>query len=133
MNRLYHYTCAHGRAAIGLRGLAMPVRMHDPAAAERMAARHPELGWLVDVVWFTDQYPADPHALGLTRDLIACDRTAYCYQVLDADHVHRWLDMRASWPAGVWKLHQAPLRPAHWWVSSAPVPVALRYPNGALS
>ena len=64
---LYHYTCAHGRKAIGRRGMLRP-NAHPVLAGRRL-------------LWLTDQDNPQRDALGLTSHILSCDRLAYRYRV----------------------------------------------------
>lgn len=123
---LWHFTCTHGRDAIGTTGLAMPMAAHNPQAAARML---PEWAWLSGLVWFTDQPQLDPIALGLTSSLLDCDRMAWRYQVTDPTSCVRWLDYmrqhRRQLPRNARQLNVGDHRPGTWWVATQPVPVQL--------
>ena len=115
---LYHFTCDHGRAAIGDTGQLVP--------ALRLVAYPQETVPTMRYVWLTDLHVPIPAALGLTRDWIVCDRSAYRYRVTDDTTVVPWVsvsrDMERPWRAA---LEFSPgAKPRHWFVSSEPVPVA---------
>jgi hypothetical protein len=118
---LYHFTCDHGRAALGDAGEVMPLSLFDPEAAQRA----PEWASWVRLAWFTDQPQAsDPQALGLTSLTVRCDRTRYRYRVLDPEPLLPWLKVWRNYGPKVRLLHLAEgVRPGTWWVSEAPVPV----------
>lgn len=118
---LYHYTCTHGRVAIGDRGVVMPIADHAPDAVHRCPE---DWRWLTYLCWFTDLYPPDRLSLGLTMDTVACDRTVHRYRATDTRSLVRWLDTRATWPPTARVLNSAGL-PGRWWVSYLPVPVEL--------
>jgi hypothetical protein len=125
-SQLWHYTCDHGRAAIGTAGLLKP--------AQELTTR--QLPWPAGFVWLTDLATPNAHALGLTRYLVACDRTAHRYRVTDEQSATPWLAIRRQVPAA-WRdeLEGAPgamLR--HWYVSSQHVAVVLdeRQPGAQL-
>lgn len=133
MTRLFHYTCAHGRKALGDHGDVMPAVMVNPDLAEKFTALH-ILGRLA---WFTDLSPAPGfvtprefrEALGLTMNFTTCDRTRYRYRVTIEDGIENglrpWTAVRHLYPAHiVAELEEAPgARPRHWWVADRPVPV----------
>jgi hypothetical protein len=117
---VFHYTCEHGRAALGDSGELMTGRMLNP--------RMPAWLWMSDLVWMTDLSVPIRDALGLTMRLTGCDRTRHRYVVTDATHVVPWTSVRrtVSHPEDVEDVPGA--RPAHWYVSRVPVPV-LYAPN----
>jgi hypothetical protein len=141
MMTLYHYTCEHGRAALGQAGLLLPTRVHSPHAVTNLAAlradadpdgiaRVPGAERLLDLIWLTDLHPPERRAVGLTADSYAagCDRLAYCYRVTDPSMARPYREVWRDWvtrqvhlnltrdPAG---------QPGRWWVSVEPVPVQL--------
>lgn len=109
MSTLYHYTCDHGRAAIGERGSLVP-------AAELTTRPTP---WQADYVWLTDLATPMREALGLTNYIISCDRTVHRYRVTDGDYVLPWhiaargesRERRDELEGGLG------VRPMHWFVS----------------
>lgn len=75
---LYHYCCSHSRNGITDRGFLRP---------------YGRAMFGVDLVWFTDQSMPDRVGLGLTSNLLPCDRLEHQYIVeVSADQVERWLD-----------------------------------------
>jgi hypothetical protein len=109
---LWHYTCDHGHAAIE--------DVVVPACWQR-----PDLdGTPGTYAWFTDLAEPIRDALGLTSNMLDCDRTAHRYRVLDASPIVPWVRVRRSWPSWVDLLESAPgARPMHWFVSPGPVDV----------
>lgn len=119
MTRLYHYTCTHGRKALGDLGDVVPAAYLEPALAG---------GFLSRLAWFTDLATPDRGALGLTMNLTTCDRTRYRYRVTIkpsiAAGLRPWTDVRRLYPRDLVRdLETAPADPAHWWVADRPVPV----------
>jgi hypothetical protein len=114
---LYHYTCRHGRAALGRSGLVLP--------ASQLTTR--AVPWPAMFAWFTDLAEPDPHALGLTSYLVKCDRTAHRYRVTDATDVATWLRVaRNLTRAQRDTLELEPgARPLLWYVATTAVPVVL--------
>lgn len=115
---LYHYTCTdHGLPGIARAGLVRPI-------GQLVAMLPPGMPSLA---WFTDLTDPDAAALGLTGLVLACDRTAARIEVEEHPGLEPWCRWRRANPA--YKAFAAVLeaapgaRPAHWWVSSAPVPV----------
>lgn len=120
---LFHYTCDHGRDAIGTEGFIAPPRIHSPEVAERYPE---ELAWLADVVWLTNQPHPDPIALGLTSEILDCDRTRWRYRVTDSMGCESYMLAARSWlPRSAWQLTVGDHRPGLWWVARGWVPVEL--------
>jgi hypothetical protein len=108
---LYHYTCDHGHDQID--DLVVPATWQTDRASGTPGV----------YAWFTDL--ADPmrDALGLTSHMLACDRTAHRYRVLDSVGVVPWVTVRRMW-AWAEELESAPgARPRHWFVADGPVRV----------
>lgn len=117
---LYHYTCSCSEAEIRRTGLLLPGRAlgADPAEIPR------EWAWQLDVIWLTDLDIPHRVALGLTMEIIACDRTEYRCVVGDAPAVvpwHRFARRLSSRQRT--GLETGCRLPMHWWVSTEPVPV----------
>lgn len=123
---LWHFTCSHGRAALGHQSKLLPLNEWNPAAAELLA---PDARVLAELIWMTSEPTvSDPRALGLTRRLSLCDRTEYRYRVLDAAPARLYVDVwRELLPRSMHvELCGAPgARPGLWWVATAPVSVRL--------
>lgn len=80
---------------------------------------HPVTG----VLWLTDLDVPVRGALGLTSNLLACDRTECRYVVDDPDDtVLAWTELRRSAPRDwVEALEAAPgVMPRHWWLATGP-------------
>jgi hypothetical protein len=112
MTRLWHYTCDHGATGIRRDGFIRP----NP---------NPFLG--AALAWFTDLNPPDREALGLTSTMLHCDRLAHSFEV-DSEAVQPWIEARRDLLRTAKKfvltLESAPgAMPAHWYVSTVPVPV----------
>lgn len=123
-DRLYHFTCAHARPLIDAAGVLRP---WPDAAARR---QHPRAlaDWPLPVglVWLTDLDAPLADALGLTAEIIGCDRTAFRYTVTDLTHCQPWTVYARTLPTGdrlTVETASAGLLPAHWWVSPRVVPV----------
>lgn len=113
----WHFTCEHGRAALGDAGELVPAVLLVPDPA-RLA-----LWWPARLVWLSDLPYPDRQALGLTSHLITCDRTAHRYRVTDAATVQPWARARRPFRHEAAALEVPGTRPAHWYVSGEPVPV----------
>lgn len=121
---LYHYTCAHGRAALGKSGTVLPIREWNRRAARRV---RPDRRAITEISWFTDLDGPGAEALGLTRHASTCDRTAFRYRVRDEDAglVVPWVG--CAWRQG-WMLlleRADGALPRHWFVSPVGVRVTL--------
>jgi hypothetical protein len=126
---LYHYTCEHGRAALGdSDGVVVPPRVHSPGHLDSLPVR---FGVLAELSWFTDLDVPYREALGLTSTLDGmCDRTRYRYRVVADRDVERWLRSRWRTVPVLRALEHAPgAMPSHWYVSSHPVPVVYDPPS----
>lgn len=117
MGPLWHYTCDHGRWAIGRVGLVYPAH-HLTTRALPPTGRY---------AWFTDLSAPIRDALGLTQHLAQCDRTAHRYRVTDPAGIVPWTAVRRDFPP-LWRVDlewTSGARPKHWYVSEEPVPVEL--------
>lgn len=108
---LYHYTCRHRAAFI---------------RRERMLKGNPH-PWLLDVgplIHLTDLDQPDRLALGLTSNILTCDRTEFRVTV-ETDVAERWSVFARTIPRRVREgLETAPgALPAHWWVARMPLPI----------
>jgi hypothetical protein len=117
-DRLYHYTCAdHGRPGIDRDGVLRP-------------NSHP---WLATpLVWLTDLDQPWREALGLTSNLLSCDRAAVRYTA-DPSGCVRWTVWARRLPRDLREVFEsAPgVLPGHWWVSERPLPVRVLTAGGA--
>lgn len=119
---LWHYTCDHGRAALGDAGTLLPLQVLKPDVRW-----HNDFDWLPELIWATDLEIPLRLALGLTMGLVACDRTAHRYRIIDPSGFARW----TAWARerGVPRTAARELNfaegamPAHWYVSTDTVPV----------
>lgn len=110
---LWHFTCSHGVEGITKLRLLHP----NP---------HLLLPGRPSLLWLTDLETPDRDGLGLTSERLSRDRTEYRVRV-DATYGARW------WPEWA-RDERVPRqirddletfgRPAHWWVSPIPLPVA---------
>ena len=99
---LWHYTCQHA---------------HDKITDTLRPG-------LDGFVWLTDLDAPYMQALGLTRYLLACDRTAHRYRVTDTRDVMPYVTIRSTLDT----LRRVGLEvdgtlPRHWYVSTTHVPV----------
>jgi hypothetical protein len=120
MPSLYHYTCDHRAPLVRADGLVVPAHhlRRDDGRPNPVAL----IPWCA-FAWFTDLEVPIRAALGLTSDLVACDRTEYRFRAIEGARLVHWTDIRRRYG---WAeiLETAPgARPAHWYVSADPVPV----------
>ena len=105
---LWHYSCAHSAPGIIKDGMLWP---------------RPQIWLPMDVVWLTDLPDPDRDALGLTSEILTCDRTEYRVCV-DPKEAEWWPVFARRVPRDVRaQYEEAGGSPRHWWVSERPVPV----------
>lgn len=119
----YHYTCEHGRQALGDVGVVLPLHFWAPEAADQLPLAH---HWLAEVTWWTDLDSANRYQLGLTSHVmnLACDRMSYRYRALDTSHMLRWVEVaRGLAPrVDIRALNgNTDALPMHWFVAAVPV------------
>lgn len=108
MNR-YHFTCSHSVPHILAEGVVRP-------------SGH---GSLVGrFAWFTDLPVCERQVLGLTSQILSCDRMEHRFTV-DPGPIRPWMSERLGLPWHlVEQLESAPgVMPRHWYVSTEPVGV----------
>lgn len=117
MTSYWHYTCAHSVEGIRDAGMVLPGHKL-PGASPRLIG----IPWAA-YAWFTDLEVPIRDALGLTQDLLVCDRAEYRFRAIEGARLIAWVTIRRNYPWSVF-LEAAPgARPAHWYVSVDPVPV----------
>lgn len=75
---------------------------------------HPWLG--VSLLWLTDQEIPDRAGLGLTSQILDCDRLEFRY-IVETDDARRWKDVASTSALGrmiLESVHGA--RPETWWI-----------------
>lgn len=101
---LFHYTCEHGYRSMG-----------DGIVTLRVKGAS-------GLIWATDLDVPFRDALGLTSNILNCDRTQHRYLIADAERFRPWHEYAHDKPS--WfrdPLEQAPgAMPMHWWVSERP-------------
>lgn len=108
---LWHYTCDHGRALITDTLITTAKQIGKPCNGPG------------DLVWMTDLASPAREPLGLTSNILSCDRTLHRFRVIDARQVVPWVKVRGAYRWAV-ELEWAPgARPMHWYVSGVDVPV----------
>lgn len=116
---MWHYTCAHGRAALGEGGTLLPPLWQ----VESVPGGFPVAAYaLLGLIWATPTDAPDRLALGLTSATIDCDRMRFRYSV-PAEAFTPWGRMRHRMPTEVVDaLELSPgAEPASWWVADRPV------------
>lgn len=111
----WHFTCAHGREALGDKGLLLCANDLTPA----------DMPWPGHVVWLTDLPFPNRDGLGLTMRITTCDRTRFRYRVTLDDGIIPWTefarDLTGSMRA---ELEGNPgVLVRHWYVAPSGVPV----------
>ena len=102
----YHYTCDHGRRSIGDSGNLKPHGIGDMPV----------------VVWMTDLADPDVIGLGLTSEILSCERWTYRYRVTDERPVVPYAEIQHSiHPRAQLALHHLGSLPQHWFVSFRPL------------
>ncbi len=111
--RLWHFTCEHGRKAIGTRGILRP----------NVHGFMPGLG---AVVWLTTDGAPDRDDVGLTSTTLDCDRMAYRYRVTtERPPVVPWSTARTFVDPQVVVDLESYADPSTWWLATAPVEAVL--------
>lgn len=107
--QLYHYTCSDHAAEIRRDGLIKVSPVFGTGGQKQ-------------VVWMTDLDVPNKKGLGLTSNLLSCDRTEYRFEITDPRAVFHWNEAKRYLPRGVVEqLEAAPgAMPMHWWVSGLP-------------
>lgn len=102
----YHYTCDHGRRCIGDSGKLMPHGSEDMPL----------------VVWMTDLAEPDIIGLGLTSEILPCERWTYRYRITDERSVLPYTEIQhLIHPQVQLSLHHAGSLPQHWFISFQPL------------
>lgn len=117
--RLFHYTCDDGRAGIGDVGFLR--------SSAQLSGRT-DLPDIARWIWLTDMETPDRNALGLTSQILGCDRMTHRYEVrwdYAADAAAPWTQVRRLAPAVERQaLESAPgAKPRHWFVTRQPIEV----------
>jgi hypothetical protein len=109
---LYHYTCTHGAKFIRRDRLVIK------------PSWQPLLG--VHGVWATDMDTPDADCLGLTSNLLSCNRTEHRFAVLEPERFVTWREFLVGFrvdPRIISELTKPPLQPGRWWISALPANV----------
>lgn len=108
--RLYHFTCYHAADRIGRRGWLRPW-------ANPMWPTVPPL------VWLTDLERPERLAVGLTSDILKCDRMEVRYATTQSCEPWRAFIERVAAARSMRQLHYPGTQPEHWFVSTVDVRV----------
>lgn len=110
----YHFTCAHVAHKLGRHAILRP-----PTGQHPIHPTFPRVLWLTDMARVTTQ--EDKDSLGLTSEIITCDRTKYRYAVSgkEADKIIPWLgsDARARLSPDLLKDLEYYGNPTHWFIT----------------
>lgn len=110
MTTLYHYTCKdHGAPGILGSGKIEPHRQPPEGQAA--------------LVWLTDLEAPNRTALGLTFQMLQCDRMERRFTIPEPVEAHHWNDVKREHFPRWWieRLEGAPgAMPMHWFVSTQP-------------
>ena len=111
--RLFHFTCDHGRAGIGVRGEIVPL------------IEHPILHCKVS--WFTTLGRPDRESTGLSMHYTACDRMAYRYIITETENCRPWIGSPERDAAKHQDIIDLELYgdPEHWYIADVPVKARL--------
>jgi hypothetical protein len=103
LTELYHYTCHERHMLIGDEGWLKP----SPTTL---------------LLWATDLDVPMREALGLTSQVLECDRGEYRYKIVDTEKFVPWMAVRKNFrPEFVETLeHVDGVMPRHWWVAARP-------------
>jgi hypothetical protein len=114
---LYHFTCEHRVQHIRNDGIVVPGHHQKRDDGLPQAA----IPWAA-FAWFTDLPVPSREPLGLTMDLLRCDRTEFRFRAITEGSLMPWLTVRRSYP---WRhfLESPGTRPGNWFVSTESVPV----------
>jgi hypothetical protein len=124
MPSYFHYTCEHRAPGIRDDGLVYPGHKQTHGANADILG----IPWAA-YAWFTDLAVPAREPLGLTNEILVCDRTAFRFRAIDGARLVPWISIRRNHPwAGY--LETGGARPAHWYVSVDPVPVIEAPRNG---
>jgi hypothetical protein len=121
---LWHFTCEHGREAIGEASMVLPIAMFDPKAARL-------LPWwfepMAGISWWTDQADGQGSVVTSKPTEAGCERWQYRYRALDVERAipyGRWA--RALEPRVRFVLETTPgAMPGTWWVAENAMPARL--------
>lgn len=106
---LWHFTCTHGRRALGKRGLLIAPIGNPLLDGARL-------------IWLTTEAAPDRETTGLTSRTTPCDRMAYRYRVLQPERCTPWLGSlyRAVAAPRVVEVLESFGDPEHWYVTAVP-------------
>ena len=109
---LWHFTCDHGYAGIGRRGLLMP-------------HAHPLMPELGPVVWLTTDPAPARDDIGLTSTMLGCDRMGYRYRAHPDVNAAPWTSLRHLVDPSLIVDLELYGKPDTWHLATDPVPVRL--------
>ena len=109
---LWHFTCSHGHIGIDRLGVLTP-------------NRHPLMPALGPIVWLTSNSSPERNAVGLTSEMLPCDRMEYRYRVLDPSHAVPWSTVRGRVRPDVLEDLERFAVPSSWWITTRPTAATL--------
>jgi hypothetical protein len=117
----YHYTCDHGRAGIGEKGVLRPMHQLVPGVLETAESEDERL--MFSLIWVTDLPDPDIDGLGLTKKMLSCERWKHRYRIANPLPLMRFTDMQYRFtPQAQMGLTKGDAKPDHWFVSWVPLP-----------
>jgi hypothetical protein len=122
--RLWHYTCDHGRQAIGARGNLVPPPYEGANVAERFGQQFAWYDRDDRPVWLT---AGNFTSTGIPHNPQMCDRSACRYLVTAPELAEPWLPSRCRAQAPRWLVRglERSGDPAQWWIAQVPIPARL--------
>lgn len=117
----WHYTCAHGRQGIGTLGVLRSPGVLKPEARRPGLSEDERL--MLALIWVTDLPVPDIEGLGLTKQILSCERWTHRYRITNHRPIMPFADMqyRFSLDAQM-DLLTGDAKPEHWFVSWKPLP-----------
>jgi hypothetical protein len=137
VRRLFHFTCAHGRSAIGVRGWLVPqwsVIAERLAGGEALGIPDVDLDTvrsLASVIWLTSESWPLARAIGLDKKAhgATCDRMAYRYVVrgVSIEQCEPWVGSarRDALDPLLIAGFEANREPECWWITQCPTRATL--------
>ena len=129
--QVWHFTCEHGRQAIGGVGQIFPLRAMLTTnvldTQEETTKRIASLAWFTTVGDITTREEA--RSIGLhSTETLKCERWTHRYRVgkRSIKNLVSWQVERVTWPEHIRQALEhatAGIEPQFWWVSASPVPV----------
>lgn len=117
----YHYTCDHGRKGIGDYGVIHPTGALFSVMSTAGLTDDERL--MRSLLWATDLPEPDIEGLGLTSEILSCERWTHRYRITNPMPLMRFTDMQYRFSLEAQKgLLEGPVKPEHWFASWKPLP-----------